>query len=258
MSHNPYAAPAGAPYSMPVAAPGPPQPWAVGEVFASAWDRYREQWPTLTFATLGAQLLGALPGEVAPGLVVAGVIEPSSREYFALHVPMTLAGIALQTFFHVGLVRLYLATLRGEGADFATVFGGADRTLALIAARLLSSVAVLVGLALFVVPGVLVALSLMMAPYYVVDRRLGPIEAMRASRSATEGQRGELFALSLAMGGIMLVGIVACCVGVVVAEPVVALAQALVYARISGTIVPAHGAEWGWGQGGGYPVGPSR
>lgn len=238
MNTNPYAAPGGqgAPPSHELVAAGPSEPWTVGEIVSLAWERYREHWPTLTFATLTAQLLGAIPGEVAPGLAIAGVLEEGQATYLAVHVPMTFVGIALQTYFLSGLIRLYLAAIRGAPVDFADSFGGADRALPLLAARLLMALIVFVGLLLLLVPGVIAALALMLAPYYVVDRRLGPLAALAASMRATEGQRGDLFLLSLALGGIVLAGVVACCVGLVVAAPVAALAQALVYARISGTV----------------------
>ena len=71
-------------------------------------------------------------------------------------------------------------------------------------------------------------------PYLVVDAEESPIEALKASWELTQGHKANLFLFWLASTLVMMVGTCACYIGVLVAMPVVTVASAEVYRRISG------------------------
>ncbi|MDB5181754.1 MAG: hypothetical protein JWP13_517 [Candidatus Saccharibacteria bacterium] len=58
---------------------------------------------------------------------------------------------------------------------------GLPRFWQLIGMSLLSSLLIFVGLLAFIVPGLILLRAFYLAPYYVVDRKLGPIEALKRS-----------------------------------------------------------------------------
>jgi uncharacterized membrane protein len=92
---------------------------------------------------------------------------------------------------------------------------------------------------LLIVPGVILALGWSLAPFYVVDAGMGPIEAMKASWSATRGQKGEIFVLGIASVGLTLLGVLMCCVGVLATSPILYVAFAIAFIRMSGLGVVA-------------------
>jgi hypothetical protein len=125
-------------------------------------------------------------------------------------------------------------------------------------------IVVVIGFVLLIVPGVIAMLGLYLTQFYVVEANMGPIEAMKASWESTKGQKGDIFVLILLSFFVILGGILAFCVGIFVAIPVIWVAMAIAYLRISGRGAPAMagggfgpppGAPPGYGGGFGAPPG---
>jgi uncharacterized membrane protein len=193
----------------------------------------------VTFVVQVAQI----PGLLFSGLVSVAHVPPQSANaaapnllQMAISFPLMMA---ISTFFHVGLVRLWLQVARGERPQFEVIFSGLDRFLPYLGVTLLMGLGMFFGLLLFIVPGVLVGLGWSMAPYYVIDANLGPIEALGASWRATKGRWGTLFLLGLASFGISMAGLACCCIGIVGAVPLSMLLFATFYTRVSGRGAPA-------------------
>src|SRR5205085_7587472 len=96
--------------------------------------------------------------------------------------------IGLSTFLQVGLLRMSLQAARGEKVNFSLLFSGADRFWASLGLMILQTVLVLVGCAALLVPGLFVYLALSFSNFYVVDARMGPIDAMKSSLEIVKTQ----------------------------------------------------------------------
>jgi len=70
--------------------------------------------------------------------------------------------------------------------------------------------------------------------YLIVDRGLGPVEAIRKSAGVTDGAKVDLFLFGLLIAGINLLGMLALVVGLFVTLPLSLIAYAHVYRRLSG------------------------
>ena len=90
-----------------------------------------------------------------------------------------------------------------------------------------------IGLLLFIIPGIIAMAAFMFAPYFVVDKGMGPIEALKASARITKGNRLRVLALIGATILVTLLGCLALGVGLLVAIPVTALATVHTYRRLS-------------------------
>lgn len=235
-SYNPYAAPA-APMAPGGGVPvqGEPQPWEVGDAIKSGWEIYKAHWAPLTFGYFVVTLIGMVPQQVAPVLAEVGVLEEKSMVYYALHAPLLIVGWLTSEFLMAGFVRAALKALRTNNATFGDFFAAGGRFIPFLVMSSLRTAATLVGLLFLVVPGVIVSLGFANAPFYVMDQNLGPIAALKASWHSAEGQKGNLLLLLLAEVGLTLVGLAACCLGFFVVVPVVLLARAIVYTKMSGT-----------------------
>ena len=252
-NYNPYAAPVAQSaneHTVPVR--GEPQPWDVTEVIRGGWELYKAHWAPLTFGYLLVTLVSGLPGQLAPALVLADVIEEGSTTYYALNVPLSIVGWLLAELFMAGFTRAVLRAARTNDMSFGDFFAAGARFVPYVLMSFLKSLAIVVGVLLLVVPGVIVALGFANAPFFVVDQRLGPIASLKASWQVSEGQKGNLFVLLLAEVGLMIAGFAACCVGMFVAVPVMMLARTLVYMKMSGTAPPPV-APPGWGPPAGSP-----
>jgi len=267
VNYNPYQAPqavaaGGAPGLI---ANHGPQPWAVGETFELAWEGFKRNWLALIAAFIIAAVVAVIPAGIPGGLVGARVLEPGSAVYFSVFGVTQLVSFAIGSFFEAGMVRLFVTVARGQEADLGMLFGGGNKMLFVFLQRLLTYlVCCIAGLLLFV-PGVILAIGLCLATFFVVDADLGPVDAMKASWNATKGHKGSLFVFFLAVFGIRFLGLLACCVGTFVAAQISSVALAIIYVRLSGrgtatsayvqTNYPGAGGGYGGGYGGMPPQG---
>jgi uncharacterized membrane protein len=67
----------------------------------------------------------------------------------------------------------------------------------------------------------------------IVDEKLSAVDAMKESARITKGHKGDLFLLMLASIGVALLGVICLFVGIVVAFPVIMLAQVWAYRTLS-------------------------
>jgi uncharacterized membrane protein len=152
---------------------------------------------------------------------------------------MNVIAWAIAAFVQAGLIDMALKVARGVRPSFADAFGGGRWFLRVFVVNLLTNLVTLIGLLLFVIPGIIVWVGLMLAPYFVVDQDLGPIESMTTSWEASKGQKGDLFLLFLLSILLVVIGFCALGVGLFVAMPVMNLATCVAYLSITGRGAPA-------------------
>ena len=243
---------------------GAPQPWETGEMVSLGLQRFGSYgfvlflaW-LLVLVVLGAGgaaialplalggagiLLGTAVDPVkstSPGAISLHDLESSIHPahgigYYAGFGGAILAWVIVATFFQVGLMRMSVQAARGERPRFVTLFGGAGRTFPLLATHLLYLLGVLVGTAVFIIPGIVFALASPLAAFYVVDAGMGPIAALKKSWTSSEGRYVDLFVVRLLVLAALLLGAFAGGIGLCVTLPVVFVAYAGAYARSSGT-----------------------
>jgi uncharacterized membrane protein len=238
--YNPYAPPsAPAEAGQTGRAVHPPQPWSVSEVFNLAFETYKAEWAVLTLGFLVTALIGVGVNQGITFLVRGA----GNFEKWVSIACVSIVGTIIQTYFTAGRVRASVRAVRTADATFGDFFAAGAHYFPFLAMTFLQSFVVAIGILLFIVPGAILAVGLSLAPYYVIDQNMGPIEALKASWAASKGQKGELFVFGLASGGVMLLGLLACCLGLIVAFPVIQLAGVIVYTRISGTAAPPAGLD---------------
>ena len=89
-----------------------------------------------------------------------------------------------------------------------------------------------VGIALLIVPGVIWGLKFGFAGFALVDKKLDPIEALRASSRLTDGVKTQLLAFALLMIGVNILGAIAFGIGLLVTIPTTCIAGAYVLRRL--------------------------
>jgi hypothetical protein len=251
---------------------GPPQggaqPWDVGEILSSAFEGFKRTWGVLIGTILIYGTIAAIPGMILGGLQGAGVIDQDSAQVASGIVQ--LIGFVIAAFFQTGLIRVFVAAARGGQPNIGDLFSGGGKILYILATQILMFIAIMLGFICLIIPGFILSFGLAFSNYFVADADLGPIEAMKASWAAMNGSKGKLFLFGFVAFFIYVGGMIACCIGIIPAAAIVALAQAMIYVRISGRgntsggfdpsaggggFAPQPGMGGGYGgppQGGGY------
>lgn len=100
-------------------------------------------------------------------------------------------------------------------------------------AQLLVGIIVVLGFILLIVPGIIASLALFLTSYYVIDRKMGPVNAIKASMAATKGYRWKILQFSLLCGLVNILGLLVFVVGLLVSIPVTLIAMVAVYRKLS-------------------------
>ncbi len=108
-----------------------------------------------------------------------------------------------------------------------------------VLAALLITVGVIVGTVLCVIPKVIFGFLAYLTIPFVIDRSLSPLDALKASIATVRANVGGVLLSYLLQSAVVLVGELACGLGLIVAVPVASLIQVYTYRRLSGgRIVP--------------------
>src|SRR5262249_10196531 len=109
----------------------------------------------------------------------------------------------------------------------------------IVLAALIVGVAVTVGLFLCVIPGLIIAFFAQYTLFFLIDRHLPAMDAIRASFGFVNESLGTLVGFYLASLLAIAIGFAVCYIGSLVAIPVVIIAAAFTYRRLQGEPVAA-------------------
>jgi hypothetical protein len=114
------------------------------------------------------------------------------------------ASFVISVYFTVVTTRAYLLAARKKQVNFEQALKIPSSLFwRMLLLNLLVIVSVVGGMVLLIVPGIIIALRLSQATYYLVDQDLGVREAYKASWNATKGHLGKLWGL-IGVGFLML------------------------------------------------------
>ncbi len=198
--------------------------FAIGAAFEKAFDVFKkDKEPFLTLS--GAMFFCAAFREV---------IDYARKQKEGDCVLLALMGL----LFFVGwllkieLIRLSLRKVKGKSRRIKTTFGTVDCYKRSFIAGLLTSLAVLVGLLLLVVPGFIVAIGLCLSVYVVLEYRVNVENALRISWELTRDVKMRILGFGLVSVLAIFCGALCCGVGLIVAWPVTTLAWVVVYREL--------------------------
>jgi hypothetical protein len=171
--------------------------------------------------------------------------------------PASLAIFVVEIIVGIGLIKITLSFCDGKKPAFGTLFSGWDCFWQYLGGGLLCMLIISGAAVASILPFVflsdamhklhlmlpaavaivilLVTLSIKFSMwfYFVVDKKLGPVNALRASSRATKGAKFSLFVFGILCGLINLLGMLCFLVGLFATVPTVMLAMAFVYRQLS-------------------------
>lgn len=234
------------------------QPTGVDPILNYAWQIWKENLGLLVGVTAVVAVINF--GISFATSFVQGAMQANEAPQEALQAVGFvgwLVGQAAQIFLGIGQVQLILKLLRRQPAQFGDLFGGGPIFFWAVLFSIMYGAAVGVGLLLLIVPGVILLLMCWPAYYLLVDRKAGLIDSFSIAATVTKQNWGTAFILWLASIGIMIAGVLALCVGVLFAAPLVSTIWGTAYLMMSGQLSPHGLAPAGYGQAGygqpGYP-----
>lgn len=206
--------------------------WEVGPVLKRSWELFTKHLWTI----LGGVVVMAVVGGVFTGfdsgldsLLASSSWSVTEGLLGLLKLAAFLVSWAVNLFLTLGFIRIYLKAVRDEGPQFSDLFAEGRHVVAGLVASLITLAGVVTGTMLLIVPGVILMLGWMFSLVALVDQELGPVEAIRESWRITRGEKGSLLLWFCVCCGLMLLGAMACGVGLFVATPICGLGTTLIY-----------------------------
>ena len=206
---------------------------SIGDCIRFGWETFKQRPWILIGAFVLAIVIAGLPSAFGPQPTVGpdGQIIPPPASTLGAIVALVsivismLVGLGLTTFSlraHDNINGVQIADLWNPGPFWRFV-----------GAHVLTVIAIALGFLALIIPGIILSMGLAFVPYLVVDRGLGPIEAIKESWRITKGHKWQLLLLFLALLGINLLGILALIIGVFVTVPITMLAFAHAYRTLN-------------------------
>lgn len=202
----------------------------IGDIVSRAWDLAVKHWPVFLIIALISSALGILVRGDSSALMSLGNNPDPEEVYMALLQSYNPVGILVVVFVSIYLNYItyrmlanvmnigqpyregeLLDALKVDLAKFGLFFG----------VEIVFALAVAVAGMLCVIPGLFLAVRWYFAPLIVVTENVSFSEAFSRSWDLTKGHFWELFLLGLTAIGISIVGLCACCVGIVFAQIIV-------------------------------------
>ena len=235
---------------------GPPagaQPWDVGSAVSYGWAKFQQNMGQMILASL-AIFAGAV---VIYGIAFFAIIIPAGNSDYSCEFNNAgeyvcegdngglgiLALIVLALLYVVffiyaqvigaGLIREALAVTEGRPFSTAGVFKF-QNIGNVIVTSLLVGVGTFIGTILCVLPGIIFGFMTMYSLFFVVEKNLSPVDAIKASIDLVKNNVGSTIIWYLVAYVIILVGAVLCGVGLLAAIPVVLVGSAFTYKKLSG------------------------
>lgn len=205
---------------------------AIKEAISYGWNTFKSR-PWL-FVQAGVLLfLINLAINLLQTLFEEGSSMGGDQIAFLAVVISTLLGMAASFLISMGETAFFLRAHDAVKEVSIKDLWHPEGFLKFAAASLIAGLAIVVGFILLIVPGIILSILFMFVGYLVIEKGLGPIDALKESARMTEGNRLQLFLFGLALIGINLVGVLALLVGLLVSVPVSFLATVHVYRTLS-------------------------
>ncbi|MGQ0635483.1 MAG: hypothetical protein ACT4QC_12785 [Planctomycetaceae bacterium] len=223
-----------------LAGPGPvesgvPTRIEAGDILGRTWAIFqREMGMCIALVLLPGFLnvIGNLPGSLIDFLTAQQMLDRQVGTI--LHVVLGLAFAALNFFLTIGQSLALLKIARGQKASVGDLFSGSRYFWRAVGAGLLFSMMSFAGLLACGVGMLFVVLMFGPFLYVLVDHDCGPIESLKGAKAITTGNLLPLFVLLLASLGLVILGLLLCGLGLLVAYPFIMLVQAVAYLAMSG------------------------
>ena len=238
-------------------APPGEQPYNAPDAFGYGWNKFKAKPSEMLVPILVVFLAVVVIQAVVQLLLRATLLATndctttvagqSVRAECGPNLFVSLLGAALAAFVSslivqalgAGLFKNALNVADGRPASLDQVFTWAVKPQVIGTAALVALIT-FVGTLLCYVPGLIAGFLLNWAMFFVVDKNLSPVEAIKASVSFTTGNLGPTLVFYLLGVVAFIIGAVLCLVGLLVAAPVVLIGAAYTFRRLQGEpVTPA-------------------
>ena len=135
---------------------------------------------------------------------------------------------------YAGIFMILIKHSIGSPIQVGELFNHYDKIVPIFIVMFLTQILVMIGLVLFIIPGIYLMVCFSFALPLVIEKNMSPIEALKTSRKVVHHKWFSFAGFFLLGLVVILAGVLALLVGLVWAIPLASLAWALVYRDVFG------------------------
>ncbi len=212
------------------------------EWIGEGWNMFVQRWGTwvvhmLVFVLIIIAIMAPIYIIAIVSTVAAGASEQPAAPPAIFFVAMLLLYplmLLVVAFLVAGTYKTAFKQLRGEPTSIGDLFSGADCFLRVLGTIFLVGILAMVGMIFCIIPAFIVLGFCFFALPLVVERRMGPIQAIQASIEATKKEWLMFTAFALVVQLIAGAGAILCYVGLLASYPVYFLIMTSAYRDVFG------------------------
>ena len=148
--------------------------------------------------------------------------------FYLLAIILWAIGVITQ----IGSVKISIILSRDQKPAIYELFSNGALFINFLLGSICYGLAAIAGLILLIIPGIILIIMFEMYSYFIVDKNMGPIESLKASRFLTKGARWQLFCFGMLIILFNLAGLLCLVVGLLFTIPVTYIASAYVYDQL--------------------------
>jgi uncharacterized membrane protein len=189
--------------------------------FSESWTVLKREWKTVVPAfavSLVSQVVSKIIRDGAGSGTGASII----------NLVVMLVGLVVT----MGVAYVLLQAVRGNKFQLSELSQLSSKIVNYFLTSFLLGLILFFGFLFLIIPGVYFMLKLGYAPLLVIDKGMGPFEALQAASKMSNGVMLKLLGFILLSFGIIVAGALALFVGLLVAIPIVSLAYIVIYNKL--------------------------
>lgn len=195
---------------------------AIKEALSAGWELTKKRYPLI---------LSFLGTFVALGVVRFAL--DKAIDAVAIKVILGLGFQVLNWFVTFNALGVSIKLIDGQEVSYGDLWRPQGPFWFYVLATLLYGLITAAGVLLLIVPGIIWGLMFMFYGYAMIEKKCGPIQALKASKALTSGAKGGLFLFTLTSIGINLLGALLIGLGLFVTLPMTYFAIAHIYRQRS-------------------------
>jgi uncharacterized membrane protein len=253
-----YEPPPPPPEQPPTGGYGAPQPseptYNLGDALSYGWKKFQQNAGQIVIAAIVLVVAFAVVGGIGVAIQAvltsdaechvnssgALVCNEGSGWIWRMIVGALVAGLlfVVGQIIGAGIVRGALGITEGRKFEVGEIFR-TEQLGQVVVASLLVGVATTVGYALCYLPGIAIAFLTSYTLFFVVDKNMAPVDAIKASFDLTTKNLGNTILWYIVGGIVAVAGVIACFIGLIVTIPLVIIGTAYTYKTLTGEPVAA-------------------
>jgi uncharacterized membrane protein len=200
-----------------------PKKFVISEAVQFGWDTTKSNIGFFIGLLIVVGLIEYVPD------IIATMIEADAP---VLSIIIQISSVVLSMIIVMGLIKIFLRFCDGEKGEFSDLFSCYPLFFKYLVGSILYGLIVSAGLILLIIPGIVWAIKFYFFDYLIVDKGLGPIDALEKSSEITRGVKWDLFIFGILLGIINLMGFLCLLVGLFVTIPMTMVATVFVYRKL--------------------------